>query len=161
MAGPVVPSPTRRPDELGDVLDLVDDEAETSRRVEDGPVHEAPEPLLVAAALGVPAPDVVPLHDHRVGDPGGPDLLERGPQVVHAAGRRIAWVVREDLEEVAPDDRRPLHHRRLEVGVARGDDPQVRVQHKVATRDRLEDRAEFWLAGPPGPGAESAPGDRC
>jgi len=66
---------------------------------------------------------------------GLPDLaqhpLERRTQVGLAGGAGVVRIVREHLEEAAPEDLVALRHRRAEVGVADGGDRQLGGQDEI------------------------------
>jgi len=86
--------------------------------------------------------------------------LEGPAQVRDACGLRIVRVVREHLEDAAPDDLVARRHRRAEVRVAHRDDPEVRRQHEVGAAGGLEESAKvgrFLGHGPPPAEVEDRP----
>ncbi len=130
--------------ELGDVLDAMDDVLEpTSLSCQDRGVDGTPVSFLESAALGFRAADVVFLHRHRVGSAGVAHPLERGAQIAHAGRARILGVVWKGLEDPPAEQILAPRHGRAEVGIACRDDHEIRPQHQVESRRRLEQRAEI------------------
>ena len=123
----------------------MDDVGELAGVGQDRSVLRAPETLLEAAALLLGPLDVVLLHRHRVGDLLLPDPFERGREVAHPGRLGVIRVVREDIEDPPADDLLAPGHRRLEVGVACRDDPEVRIEDEIEARGGLEERAEINL----------------
>jgi hypothetical protein len=135
-----------QPDELGDVLDPMDDEPERTRGVEDRQVHRAPETLFEAAAFGIRSADVIALDRHRVRYARGQDAIERRPQVRDPGRVGLFRIVGEDVEDRPADDRLPPGHRRAQIRIGHGDDPQLGIQDEEESRARLEERSkvELW-----------------
>jgi hypothetical protein len=94
--------------------------------------------MIAAIALFLGPLDVVLLDRHRVRDAALPNAVERGGEVADAGGLWVVRVVGEDLEDPAADDLVAPRHGGVQVGVRRGDDPQVGVEHQVKTRRSLE-----------------------
>jgi hypothetical protein len=90
------------PNELGDVVDRVQDVGEPPVRPQDRRVDRGPVAGLEAAALDLGPPDVVLLHGHGVGGQGAPDPVQGRPQVALAGGFGVVGVVGEDLEQARP-----------------------------------------------------------
>jgi hypothetical protein len=124
-------------DELGHVLDAVDDVRDPPVGADDGRVHRAPVALLEAA---VGPPDVVLLHRHRVGDTVREDPVDRGLQVPDAARVRVPRVVREDLEQGTAEDAFARRHGRAQIGVAHRDDGQVGGEDQIRAGRGFEER---------------------
>jgi hypothetical protein len=129
-------------DELGHVLDPVDDVPDAAQVVQDGRVHRAPVAHLEPAALGIRPPDVVLLHGHRVGPAGLAHPLERRAQVADAGRRRIVGVVGEDVEDAPSQDVVAADHGRSHVRVAHRGDAEVGVEDQERARCSLEQRPE-------------------
>lgn len=107
------------PDQLGDLLDPVNEQLDLAVRAEDGGVAGAPVPLL---PLSRPTGclDVVPLKGHGVALPGLQHPAQGGGQIAHAGRRGVVRVVREDVEEIAAHDllaAAPGHAQELRVDV--------------------------------------------
>ncbi len=130
------------PDEVGDVLHLVDDVRERAVGIEDRRVVGAPEALLEAPAHRLWPLHVVLLHGHGVVTELAPHAVERRLQVAHALGARIVGVVGEHFEDRLPDDVGAADKVAARIRVADGDDRQVGVQDEIAARGRLEERLE-------------------
>jgi len=131
-----------QPDELGHVLDAMDDVPEPFVVVQHGRVPRAPVPLLEAAAALLRPADVVLLHGHRVGNAALAHALERRAQVADPGRLVVVRVVREHVEDAAAGDLVALRHRRVEVRVADRDDAKVGVEHQVETGAGLEERTK-------------------
>jgi hypothetical protein len=134
-----------QPDELGHVLDPVDDVADTAQVVHDGRVHRAPVAHLEPPALGLRPADVVLLHRHRVRPARLAHPLERRAQVADAGRGRIVGVVGEDVEDAAPEDVVAADHGRGQVRLAHRDDAKVGIEHQEQTRRTLEQRPKVNL----------------
>ena len=131
--------------QLRHVDDLVDDVGQPAVGVEDGGVGRAPVTFLEVAAFRGRTPDVVLLHRHRVGHAELAHAIERRAQIPDAGRVGVVGVVGEDVEEVAPDDLVADRHRRAQVGVARGDNRQVRREDEIEARRRVEQQPEVGV----------------
>jgi hypothetical protein len=129
-----------QPQVVGDVLHPVDDEPQRPVRTEHRHVGRAPEPLLEVAPG---CADVVLLHGHHVGGPVPAHPLERRPQVLDALRAGVPGIVRENREDVLADDRFPLGHRRLRIGVADRHDREIGIQDEETPGGGFEDQPEI------------------
>ena len=133
--------------EVGDVLDAVDDVFHGAARVEHRRVERAPVPLFEAASFRGRLGDVVLLDGHRVGGACLQNPLERRAQVARAGRGRILGVVGKDVEQPATEDGRPVRHGRPQIGVARGDDGEVRLQNQEQPWRCFEQQLEVRVVG--------------
>ncbi len=130
-----------QPDELGDILDPMDDVQQLALRSQHRAVDRAPEALLEMAALMLRAPDVVFLERHGIGHPVADDAIERCLEIAGAGGGGIVGIVGEHVEESAPDDLVAPRHRRAQVRVAHRDDDEVGRQHQIESGRGFEQQA--------------------
>ena len=131
------------------VFDAVDDALDLTVRTQDRAVDRAPIALLKLTAVRLGAANVVLLHGHRVGLAAPPDPLERRTEVPGTARLGVLGVVGEHLEETVADDRFTGRHRGGQEGVARRDDPEVRIEDEVETGDLFEESLEIGQCGSP------------
>ena len=129
--------------DLGHVLDPVDDPRDLAGLVQDRRIERRPIALLEAAAFGVRPADVVFLHRHRVRAAELQHAHQRGAQVVDPGRGGIVRIVREHVEQAAPQDAGALGLGGAAIGIADRDDGKVRRQHEVEVGRRFEQRAEI------------------
>ena len=125
-----------RPNELGRVLEAMDDPQQLAGVREHGRVERGPVALLDASTLALGAADLVLLDIHRIGALSGDDLLQGRSQ-----GDRADRIVAEHVEDRSADDRLAPGLHRVEIRVTRVDDREVwiRPQHQEQRRGAVED----------------------
>jgi hypothetical protein len=135
-------------DELGDVLDAMDEVPDRAVRAEHGRVHGAPVSHFDAATLRFGARDVVLLDGHRVWGSRGEHARERRPQCRDRARRgAVDGVVGKHVEQDASHEVLALHHRGVQVRIGHGRDDEVRRHDEELPRRALEQRPKIRRGG--------------
>jgi len=117
---PLLAARVAHPDELGHVLDAMDDQPGRAAVAEHRGIDRAPVALLERSVGGA---DVVLLDRHHVTLAGPQHGLQRSAEAAHPGRFGVSGVVREHVEDGAADDLLALGHRRVQVRVVDGDDP--------------------------------------
>jgi len=119
------------PNEVGHILDAVDDECYFIVRSQNGRVDGAPISFFKSSTLRFRLSNVVFLHGHGVGNFSGENSLKGRTQVANSGSRWIIQMVRKNLKDATAQNVLAPGHGGAKIRVSDGGDGKVRRQDQA------------------------------
>ncbi len=132
---------------LGDVLNPMNDKVHSAVGAEYRRILWAPVPFFESAAFRFGPANIVLLDGHGVGPAEFEHANERCPQVIHAGCLRIVGIIREDFENATAQNLLATRHGGEQIGVADGDNSEVRRKDQIQAGSSLKQHPEIRLRG--------------